>query len=268
MTLVIPEAFGGIPLKRVGDLQPYIKGLLYGKPGAGKTFFSAQASKVPAMSPCLVMTPDATEADTLREAAPDAVHAKINNFEEFWDIYRACAVGLDDPDKIPFKTIIMDTGTEAQKMNMRDIMAKLMITGRPGGGEVNMDVPSVREWGQSSSEMRRILRSFRDLPVNFIVNCHEQESRDNRGVNWYKPDLPGKLTNQVAGMFSLVGYVYINAKYEKQDGRNVVVDEKRCLLTGFVDGFVTKSRAGTLPRVMEDPQMATLYELITGKPAA
>jgi hypothetical protein len=265
VSLPVPSEFGGIPIQPVSELQPYLKMLLYGKPGAGKTRFAAEASFVPAMSPVLVMTPDASEADTLKAQAPDAIHAMINKFQDFWDIYGEAAKGIKDPNRIPFKTIIIDTGTEAQKLSMNNIMTDLVKKGRPGGGEVNPDVPSVREWGQSISEMRRVLRSFRDLPVNFIVNCHETSSRDNRGVSWYVPDLPGKLANQVAGMFSSVCYLYVSATTEREGNKNIIVSEQRRLLTGFVEGYVCKSRSGTLPRVMIDPWIGELYELVTGR---
>jgi hypothetical protein len=112
--------------------------------------------------------------------------------------------------------------------------------------------------------MRRLVRGFRDLPINFIMCCHEAESRDTRGVNWIKPDLPGKLGNQVAGMFSNVVYLYTKQDLE-QEGRNkIVVGERRLLLTGLTEGYVAKSRTGELPRVMEEPTMAQLYRLITG----
>jgi hypothetical protein len=195
--MTIPSIFGGIPCAPVSKLQPQLKALVYGMPGAGKTYLVAQASKVPAMSPVLYMTSDASEADTLKKAAPDAIHLPISKFEDFWKVYEEAAKGVRDASRIPFKTIIIDTITETERMWMRDIMSELLVKGRPGGGEINIDVPSVREWGASISGTRRLVRAFRDLPVNFIVTAHEKESRNNAGVTWKVPDLPGKLANQL-----------------------------------------------------------------------
>jgi len=128
-----------------------------------------------------------------------------------------------------------------------------------------VDVPSVREWGQSISGMRRLVRAFRDLPVNLIVTAHETEMRDNAGITWFKPDFPGKLKNQIAGMFSCVWYIYTKAEQEMDGKRKVIVSEQRLLLTGYTEGFVCKTRAGTLPRVVQEPQMADLYSAVTGR---
>jgi hypothetical protein len=268
--LPVPSTFGGVPVAQVSELQTSMKVLLYGRPGAGKTWLAAQASNVPAMSPVAYMTSDASEADTLKKAAPLAYHLPIKKFDDFWNIYNDAAVGLKDPSKLPFKTVVIDTGTEAERMWMRDIRTDLVIRGtRPGGGEINVDVPSVREWGQSISGMRRLVRAFRELPVNFIVTAHEKEMRDNAGVTWFKPDFPGKLANQAAGMFSCVWYVHVVAEREldttSASRRHIITSERRILLTGFTEGFVCKTRAGTLPRVVEEPDMAQLYKAVTGR---
>jgi hypothetical protein len=255
--LPIPEAFGGVPVRQVRELQSYIKFLLYGKPGVGKTTLTAK-DLPPEMLPALHMSTDLAESETLRHVAPDVYSLHVASFDQFWEIRKDAAKPTS-----PFQTIILDTSTEAQKLSMTDIMTALALNGRPSGGEVNIDVPSVREWGQSISEIRRLVRGFRDLPVNFIMTAHESESRDNRGVNWYKPDLPGKLANQVAGMFSTVAYLYVKTEEQKEGNRTVVTSEQRCLLTGFVNGYICKNRAGTLPRVMIEPSMAEIYRLLT-----
>jgi len=261
----VPTEFAGIPIAPVRELQPYCKMLIYGKPGSGKTTLAASASKVAAMCPVIHLSTDAAEAETLRVVAPDVVRMQIDKFDQFWDVRDALEAQCKSTAGPYFKTWIIDTGTEAQKTSMRDIMNTLMVKGRPGGGEVNPDVPSQREWGQSISEMRRLVRGFRDLPVNFIMCCHEAESRDNRGVNWIKPDLPGKLGNQVAGMFSNVVYLYTKQFTEREEGSrtSIVTEEKRLLLTGLTEGYVAKSRTGELPRVIEAPEMTSLYPMIT-----
>jgi hypothetical protein len=139
-------------------------------------------------------------------------------------------------------------------------MTQLEKTGRPGGGEVNVDVPSVREWGQSISQVRRIIRGFRNLPVNFIFICHETQERDNKGLTWKYPDLPGKLKNQAAGMFSNVFYLYVKQDLAAEGrGSKVVTEEHHCLLTGLVEGHVAKSRTGAFDRVLVDAHLADIY---------
>lgn len=255
-------SFGGVPVSPIRDKPQYMKALFYGKPGVGKTTLVAQASRIEGMSPVLFMTPDQAEADTLRKAAPEAVVAMIAEFSQFDNIYKAAAKLSASGQAIPFKTFIVDTGTEAQKLSMNDIMSKLLLTGRPGGGEVNFDVPSQREWGESISQMRTLTRHFRDLPANFIMTCHEAEAKDPRGQNWIVPDLPGKLKNQTAGMFSNVFYLAVE-RTTKPEGRTKIVEqERRLLLTGLTEGYQAKSRTGLFDRVLYDPKLEELYRAI------
>jgi hypothetical protein len=264
MTATVPETFGGIPISQVRHLEPKVKMLIYGKPGVGKTRLAASASRVPEMAPVLHLSTDAAERETMRKFAPEVHTQVIAHFNQFWNIRNdlAAAVTSDPP---MFRTVILDTGTEAQKVSMSDIMMDLMKKGRPGGGEVNPDVPSQREWGQSMSEMRRLIRTLRDFPIHFIMTCHEAESRENSGLTWHKPDLPGKMANQVSGMFSNVLYLYIKSETEQETGSytKVVTRERHLALTGLTEGYYAKSRTGELPRVMEDPTMDELFRLIT-----
>jgi hypothetical protein len=239
-----------------------MKSLLYGKPGVGKTTLVSQASRIPGMMPVLFMTPDQAEADTLRKEAPEAQVAFIRKFAQFDAIYRAAAKLAASGLSLPFKTFIIDTGTEAQKLSMNDIMTDLLLTGRPGGGEVNFDVPAQREWGQSISQIRTLVRRFRDLPVNFLMTCHEATDKAPNGVQWIVPDLPGKLKNQVAGMFSNVFYLDVQ-QTKKPEGRSkVIAEERRVLLTGLTEGYQAKSRTGLFERTIYDPKLEDLYKAI------
>jgi len=260
------SSFGGVPISPIRDKPQFMKALIYGKPGVGKTTLVSQASRIAGMAPVLFMTPDQAEADTLRKEAPQAQVAFIRRFSQFDDIYKAAAKLVGSGQPIPFKTFVIDTGTEAQKLSMNDIMAQLVISGRPGGGEVNFDVPAQREWGESISQMRTLVRHFRDLPVNFIMTCHEAEAKDPRGQNWVVPDLPGKLKNQTAGMFSNVFYLAVERKVVPEGRSKIVEAERRVLLTGLTEGFQAKSRTGLFERTVYDPKLEDLYKAIISVP--
>jgi hypothetical protein len=142
-----PTSFGGFPVQQVRTRPRYAKVMIYGKPGSGKTHLAAQATYVSGMTPVLYLVPDSAELDTLLKAAPDAMTMHVATWQQFEDVWMEAKKIAAQTGTLPFKTVVVDTGTEAQKLSMRDIMGYLMINGRPGGGEVNIDVPSVREWG-------------------------------------------------------------------------------------------------------------------------
>jgi hypothetical protein len=179
-------------------------------------------------------------------------------WEEFEAVYdeldRQCYNSKDLPD---FRTVAVDTGTELQKINMTWVMEQT-LKDHP---DRDPDVPGLHDWGKSSNRMRSVIRRFRDLPLNFIFVCHEQEDRDNRGLLWKRPDLPGKLANQAAAFFDQVMYLY--TKQVSEGSETAATDVKRVLMTGALEGYVTKDRSGNLPLLMVDPNMNDIFQLIT-----
>src|SRR6266567_2788386 len=196
------RSFAGIPMApvRSATSQTNINILIYGRPGSGKTRLTATAELSPAMSPMLYISAEAGSS-TLKQVSkdimviPDPEIRGSVTWEEFETIYdeldRQCYNTKDGPD---FRTVAVDTGTELQKINMVWVM-KETLSAHP---DRDPDVPGLHDWGKSTNRMRTVIRRFRDLPMNFIMVCHEQEDRDNKGLLWKKPDLPGKLANQAA----------------------------------------------------------------------
>jgi hypothetical protein len=203
-------------------------------------------------------------SSTLRQVNPDILvvpdpeYRGSVTWEEFEAIYdeldKQCYNSKDGCD---FRTVAVDTGTELQKINMKWVMDQT-LAGHP---DRDPDVPGLHDWGKSTNRMRTMIRAFRDLPLNFIFVCHEQEDRDNRGLLWKKPDLPGKLANQAAAFFDQVMYLYTKQVSEGDETKGT--DIKRVLMTGALEGFVTKDRSGNLPLLMVDPNMKDIYSLIT-----
>jgi|SRR5882724_1050518 len=255
--------FAGIPIAPVGEAKPLINQLIYGRPGSGKTRLAATAALCKAMSPVMFVNAEAG-ANTIKQVSKDimilpdpSVRGSVT-WEEFEIVYdeldRQC---YNTKDGCDYKTVVVDTGTELQKINM-DWVMKGTISSHP---DRDPDVPALHDWGKSTNRMRLYLRRFRDLPINFILICHEQDDRDNRGTLWKKPDLPGKLTNQVAGLFDQVMYLY--TKQQQTGDESKATEIIRILMTGALEGYVTKDRSGNLPLLVQDPNMSDLYNMIT-----
>jgi AAA domain len=256
-----PKTFAGIPLAPVRQTQSNVNILIYGMPGVGKTFLAATADHVPAMRPVIYLNIEGGDM-TLRHAAPEIRKVPAEGsltwpqFEQVYDVLaRQCYNGAE-PDEYKPRTVIIDTGTEVQKMNMQYIMGEL-VTSEPD--KYDLDVPDIRRWGKNGEQMRRWIRRYRDLPLNVIMCAHEQIDKDNMtGLTMHKPQFSGKLAQEVAGFFDIVVYLYV--KTEERDGQTVPV---RKLLTGSLEGYVAKDRSGNLPHVVEDPTMQTIFEYVT-----
>jgi len=256
-----PTTFAGIPMAPVRATRANMNMLIYGKPGVGKTFLAASSDLVPEMRPVMYLNIEGGDM-TLRHAAPNI--KKIpqdgsltwDQLEAVYDaLARQCYNGPKPGEFVP-RTVVLDTLTELQKMNMVYIMSAL-VEAEPE--KYDVDVHDIRRWGKNGEQLRKWVRRSRDLPLNVIMCAHEIEEKDNMtGLISHKPQLSGKLSNEVAGFFDIVTYLYV--KSEERQGKQVPV---RKLLTGHLEGYVAKDRSGALPLVIEDPTMQTIYKHVT-----
>ncbi len=215
-----PTTFAGIPMAPVRATRANMNMLIYGKPGVGKTFLAASSDLVPEMRPVMYLNIEGGDM-TLRHAAPNI-------------------------KKIPQDGSLTWDQLEA----VYDALARQCYNG-PKPGEF---VPR-----KNGEQLRKWVRRSRDLPLNVIMCAHEIEEKDNMtGLISHKPQLSGKLSNEVAGFFDIVTYLYV--KSEERQGKQVPV---RKLLTGHLEGYVAKDRSGALPLVIEDPTMQTIYKHVT-----
>jgi hypothetical protein len=255
-------SFAGIPMAPIRDTKHPINTLIYGRPGAGKTRLTATAQRSPFMKDLLYISAE-SGSSTIRQVdpsimvIPDPEVSGSVSWEQLLAIYdeldRQC---YNSKDGCEFKTVAIDTGTELQKINMNWVMGQTLAA-HP---ERDPDVPGLHDWGKSSNSLRSIIRKFRDLPDNFIFVCHENEDRDNKGLLWKKPSLPGKLANEAAAFFDQVMYLY--TKQVAGGDETKPADIKRVLMTGALEGYVTKDRSGKLPLLIVDPDMDKIFKLI------
>lgn len=248
------ETIGGLKIGNPSSTG-WINLLIYGEPGVGKTRLAASACKVPQMSPVLIAD---FEGGTLSLASdmpevdiwPDPGEERRPTWKDVDTLYGALY------NKNPYKTIIVDSLTETQKFAMSQIMRDVVAK----DSERDPDVASLREWGKSGEQIRRMVRAFRDLPCHTIFTCLVSEDRDERTNSWKtRPGLPGKLKGEVAGYVDIVMYLY-----KKEVGPLSDREIKTLALTQGTERQTAKDRSGKLPAIMEAPTMAMIYDMIQG----
>jgi hypothetical protein len=119
------------------------------------------------------------------------------------------------------------------------------------------DLPGIGEWGKNTEQMRRLIRAFRDLPINTIFIALASVDTDKRGNKLYKPSLSAKLSNEVAGFLDIVVYMYKKARPDDEASEPI-----RLLLTMGTPEQIAKDRTDKLPPVLEEPTMKTIYGLL------
>lgn len=242
---VLMNSIAGIDVLPVGSTNKFLNLLIYGEPGIGKTVLAGSAAAVEDMAPVLFID---IEGGTLSlvDFYPDAKVVRVSSWKELQQVYNALYKG-----DTGYKTVVIDSLTEAQKFSMGDIM-KQAVREDPSR---DPDVPAIRDWGKNIEQMRRLVRGFRDLPMHVVFTALADSDKDNRGRMQYRPMLSGKLKGEIPGFVDIVLYMYIKIQGDNQ---------KRLLLTGTTDGAMAKDRSNKLPPIVEDPTMELIYSTVTG----
>lgn len=231
------------------EVAKWMNALIYGEPGAGKTYLEGTADDSPETSPLLIIDVDGGLM-TIRHRKNVKV-VTIRSIDELLKLYDVLHSSIDtETDTLPFKCLALDNLTELQKLDMKDIMevAPAVLEGKQ-----HKSVPSVREWGISQDHIRKIVRAFRDLPCHTIFTCHVDIKPDNMNRNIYGPDLPGKLRNQITGFVDVVGYLYAT----EHEGEIV-----RKLQTAKTDTVIAKDRLNSIGDVVINPTIPMMVSKI------
>jgi AAA domain len=233
--------------------KPSVEGFLnlffYGDPGAGKTRLAGSSILVPEMCPVLFWDFEGGTR-SLADDYGDVDVVRLTSWQKVADLYDKLF------DKNPYKTLVCDSLTETQKFSMSEIMRDV-VKAHP---DRDPDVASLREWGKSGEQVRRLVRALRDLNCNVIFTALKADDKDDKGnVLKTKPSLPGKMSGEIAGYVDVVGYLY-----KKEVRKGTEVDNKTLLLTQGTEKQIAKDRSGRLPMIMDAPTMVDIYALMKG----
>jgi phage nucleotide-binding protein len=250
--ILTTRTLGGLPIEPVSDVQDYINLLVYGYAGVGKTVLAGSACVVEEMSPVLLIDVEGGSL-SLEKDYSDIDVVRVTSWNDLFKIYMALAKG-----DTGYKTVILDSLSEMQKLSMSDIM-KDLLKEKP---DVDPDVPGLKQYMKNTEQMRRFVRAFRNLPMNVIFTALAVDQKIGSGdsqTTIKKVGLTDKLSSEIAGFVDVVLYMYI---------RIIGNSTKRLLLSQATNDVTAKDRTGRLPIVFEDPTMAKLYPIMRNKEGA
>lgn len=174
---------------------------------------------------------------TLRDRDIDCY--EINEWDDVEKAFRFLRSG-----KHEYQTVVLDSLTELQKKLCDKLLG-------------DKDKLTIADWGMVIDKIRRLVRHFRDLPMNVIIIALADQSKDDETGRVYTvPSLNGKaLPNELAAYFDVVLYQYV------KKGDN---GPEYWALTHGEERVVAKDRSGTLP-VNIAPDFSTIYKSVFGK---
>jgi phage nucleotide-binding protein len=182
----------------------YLKCLVYGDPGIGKTRFLGTAQQDPRTNPMLVLD---FEGGTSTLAGLDIDVARIRS----WEDYEQMHAFLEKGDH-PYKSVAIDSVSETHWHFLKTLMDN-----RADDTRKIEDVSDQQEYGQALVQLRNFLRGYRDLPLHVFFTAHAKEERDPREGMVKKPSLAGKAANEVLGIVDVGAYMCWAAVGEGKD---------------------------------------------------
>lgn len=231
-------------IETVDNLQPWIKALIYGDPGAGKTLFAASAPK-----------PLILDCENSRRSIMDfpAIAArckilKVRSFNALDQIFWHLMNG-DIPD---IESVVIDTISELQRRNLDEIMMKAKAKDE----NRNLFLPFQGDYKISTESMRKMVTMFRDLPFHLIITAHRLEDVDQAtGQRFVRPEVTPKLASTLKGVFDLQGfmtYSTVDAEGNDHFSNSLQVRQRA--------GVEAKCRLRHLSTHVENPNFGHLLE--------
>jgi hypothetical protein len=251
----LERTVAGLPILTLGERTDFVKMLVYGVPGVGKTYLAGTADDVEAMRPVLFIDIEGG-TKTIKQLHPNIDVIRVRDqfdekgkmiktsWEKLQDVYEELRRG------VTYKTIVVDSLTEAQKMAMYSVMMRT-VQNDPSR---DPDIPAQRDWGKSGEMVRRMVRAFRDLDAHVIFTALEASVKDAKdGSVTITPSLPGKLAFEISAFLDEVLYLYA-----RPQGEEII----RRVLTQPTGKNIAKDRSGHLPTTLEDPTMSKIGEAV------
>lgn len=188
----------------------FCKSLIFAPSGAGKTVFLGTAQADPRTSPMLVLD---FEGGSESLDGLDIDIAPIRDWDTFNEAYE-----LLTENEHGYKSVGIDSISEVHKWALLEILRK------EGGSRDNPDLVQQGDYGTATTQMRKLLRAFRDLPMHVFYVGHAKDTDIPKEGRVRVPDLAGQLAEEVVGLMSVSGYLALTEDEEGEDMRLLLLN--------------------------------------------
>ena len=241
----------------------FLRLLVYGLPGAGKTWFAASGADDPRASPTLVLDcwgqPVSLLTSSIHRPLLEAgkLHIwQLATYEDLLNVYD-WLTGKHIPQLeglMPTKPklVVIDSLTDLQQRELWYIVGGKY----PSRPIRNLPRAEIQHWGQILDTMTLLAQAFCELPMHVIVTCLEQPDVPSPTMRTPRRlALKGQGAFTVPSKFDAVMWL----TRERVGGGNFNVGH-------FAKGTSTKSQVGVFPAVLSTPTVPKLLDLLGGTP--
>lgn len=223
-------------IKPLMEMSLFVKALIYGDPGVGKTVFACN-SPAPLLLDC-----DGTGALSLLNHPEINARTKVlqvRSFNQMVEVLEALRRG--DPRLADRETVVIDTLSELAKKHLDEFIAKERITNK-----TRDPVAYQRDYKFNTEAMRQFITWMLQVEKNLVVLSHATEEKDERtGIIKVRPFLTPRLAGTMEGVFDVFGYMTAETDPEFNVQRVLQIMPTR--------NVKAKTRIGGLPPMILDP---------------
>ncbi|GAF76247.1 unnamed protein product, partial [marine sediment metagenome] len=234
-------------IKTYTPADHYIKALIYGASGSGKTTFGGSAiakdnSKVLFLS---------AEKGLMSIKDKKPKYVEIKSMSDLIEAYTY--LNIEDHK---FETVVIDSITEISNI------LKLEIEKREG------HTMQLQNWGEIKNKLIGVFRDFRDLPMNVIFLSQEAYITDEDKIRKIVPSLDGKgATTAIPRYCDTVGYIKVDIKGNREiftdhNIKYVTKDRHNCIdgLLEFTDWIKAIKKTKLEKEEIEEVEVETTIE--------
>lgn len=268
-------------IEQLHESQLWLKLLVYGGYGTGKTRLAGTSALVPDMRDILMIDAEAggltiaTDGNIeSEEAAKQSIdRVRVSTFKEFSRVQEFLKLHCkyrdeNNEDKLReleiklrgdydesrslrrYSTVIIDSLSEIEAFSLYQLLG---ITDRTAIDE-EVATAEWAEYKKNNSQILRAIRAYRDLPMNVIITSAVQDRQDEKKRLIYAPALTGKLSKQVQGFMDMVGFLTIHGSGDEEVRRMYVQPGSQ---------YDAKNRFSSYrERYFDDPTIGTILRAV------
>lgn len=232
----------------LAEADPYLKILVYGRNGQGKTRFAASGGKT------FVLDCNDHGTKSIRQRPGKAFFA--HSWEDVIFAYWFLKQGKHDYEVLAIDTITM----------MQNLCSTFVLKEMDRSHLTDPKQASQREWGKVKQYMGPLLLDFRNLPMH-VVFIAQQRTVDNDDEERTEivPNLSPGVRSYAMDAVDIIGRVQ-NRPFRRGRGKEEKVEWHSVLFTGETEDYITKDRDRYIEKgFMIDPTIPRIVEAMKGK---